>query len=341
MAQTGTFGGFDFDVEVFGDYMAEQNTIDTSIEASGIIKDDPSIMGLIGEKGNVATIPFYTELDATADKPLNNDGKTDNTPTEVTGNKQTTMLIQRMKAWKAQDFTKELTGANPMQHIANQVTHYYQQVWQNVLMTITDAALSTTDLKKHIYDITKVGDGKVTPESLIYAQEAAFGDHAMSGGLLIMHSTVFAKYQAANLVEFEKYTTPGALSQASPLARIGGMVVIVNNAFTTASVTDASINGGKATTAYKTYVLGEGSFVGCRKTNYEKPYYTDYDPESKAGIQKLYTKEGRVIHPNGMSFKVDNVAEASPNDTELGAKANWERRMKLENIRIGQMLSLG
>ena len=60
MAQTGTFGGFDFDVEVFGDYMAEQNTIDTSIEASGIIKDDPSIMGLIGEKGNVATIPSWT-----------------------------------------------------------------------------------------------------------------------------------------------------------------------------------------------------------------------------------------------------------------------------------------
>lgn len=91
------------------------------------------------------------------------------------------MLIQRMKAWKSQDFTKELTGANPMQHIANQVTHYYQQVWQNVLMIITDAVLSTTDLKKHIYDITKVGDGKVTTESLIYAQEAAFGDHAMSG----------------------------------------------------------------------------------------------------------------------------------------------------------------
>lgn len=45
-----TFGGFPFDVEVFGDYMAEQNTIDTSIEASGIIKDDASIMGLIGEK---------------------------------------------------------------------------------------------------------------------------------------------------------------------------------------------------------------------------------------------------------------------------------------------------
>ena len=42
-----------------------------------------------------------------------------------------------------------------------------------------------------------------------------------------------------------------------------------------------------------------------------------------------------------MSFKQDNVSGASPTDAELSAKANWERRMKLENIRIGQMLSLG
>lgn len=341
MAQSDNFGGMPFDVEVFGDYMAEQNTIDTSIEASGIIKDDPSIMGLIGEKGNVATLPFYTELDATADKPLNNDGKTDNTPSEITGNKQTTMLIQRMKAWKAQDFTKELTGANPMQHVADQVAHYYRQVWQNVLMTITDAVLSTADLKKHVYDITKIDDGKVVPESLIYAQQAAFGDKSMGNGLLIMNSIVYAKYLAANLVEFEKYTASGALSQPATLARIGGMVVIRNDSFTTTSVTDSAINSGTATPAYKTYIIGEGSFIGCRKNNYENPYYTDYDPEDKAGVQKLYTKEGRVIHPNGMSFKVDNVAEASPKDTELSATKNWERRMKLENIRIGQMISLG
>lgn len=337
MPRPGTFGGFDFDVEVFSDYMAEQNTIDTSIIASGILREDPSIMGLIGDHGNVATIPFYTELDATADAPLNNDGKTDNTPSEVTGNKQTTMLIQRMKAWKAQDFTKELTGADPMQHIAQQVTHYWQQAWQDVMMKETDAVLSVSDLSKHIYDITKVGDGKVTPESLIYAQEAAFGDRGMNNGLLVMHSTVFAKYQAANLVEFEKYTVPGALSNPSPLARIGGMVVIVNNAYTTTKVS----GGSGQIDAYKTYIFGEGSFIGCRKTNYENPYYTDYDPEKKAGIQTLYTKEGRVMHPNGMSFKADNVTGESPTDAELSAKANWEKRMKLENIRIGQMISLG
>ena len=108
-----TFGGFPFDVEVFGDYMAEQNTINTNIIASGVIREDASIMSLIGEKGNVATIPFYTELDANASPALNNDGNTNNEPTDISGSKQTCMLIQRMKAWKAQDFTRELTGAKP------------------------------------------------------------------------------------------------------------------------------------------------------------------------------------------------------------------------------------
>lgn len=338
MARTGTFGGFDFDVEVFGDYMAEQNTIDTSIIASGILKDDASIMGLIGEKGNVATIPFYTELDASADAPLNNDGNTDNTPSTISGKKQTCMLIQRMKAWKAQDFTKELTGADPMTHIANQVTHYWQQAWQNVLMNEVDAVLGVSDLSKHIYDISAIGDGKVDATSLMYAQQAAFGDAAASGGLIVLNSMVLAKYKALQLVEFDKYTVEnGGVRNEIVLPHIGGMVVLTNDKYTTTTVTADS---GKVT-AYKTYLLGTGSFVGCRKTNYENAYYTDYDPEKNAGIQTLYTKEGRVMHPNGMSFKADNVAAESPTDKELSAKANYELKMKAENVKIGQMISLG
>ena len=337
MAQTGTFGGFDFDVEVFGDYMAEQNTINTNIIASGVIREDASIMSLIGEKGNVATIPFYTELDANASPALNNDGNTNNEPTDISGSKQTCMLIQRMKAWKAQDFTRELTGAKPMEHIAQQVTHFYQQVWQKELMTEVDAVLQNTDMSSHIYDITKNDNSKVDAETILYAQQAAFGDTASSGGLIVLHSMILAKYKALQLVDYDKYTFNDALRTEVTLPRIGGMTILVNDAATKASVTLSS----GATTAYNTYFLGVGSFVGCRKTNYENPYYTDYDPEEKAGIQKLYTKEGRVIHPNGFSFKADNVTGASPATTDLAKKANWERKFKPENIKIGKMVSLG
>ena len=124
MPRTGTFGGFVFDPEVFADYMAEQPTWSNAIIASGILQEDATIMDLIGTKGNVATLPFYKAINADDYEPLNNDGLTDNTPEEIEGGKQTAMLIQRMKAWKAKDFTKELTGADPIQHIGNSVTNY-------------------------------------------------------------------------------------------------------------------------------------------------------------------------------------------------------------------------
>ena len=141
MPRTGLFGGFPFDPEVFSDYMAEQPTWNDAIIASGIITEDPTIMDLIGTKGNVATLPFYTAIDADVAQPLNNDGLTNNVPVEIAGAKQTAMLIQRMKAWKAKDFTRELTGANPLQHVANSVAGYYRQVWTAELMNIINTVM--------------------------------------------------------------------------------------------------------------------------------------------------------------------------------------------------------
>lgn len=147
MPRTGTFGGFSFDPEVFSDYMSEQPTWNDRILASGILVQDQTIMDLIGTKGNVATLPFYVPIDEDESHALNNDGETDNTPTEISGKKQTCMLTQRMKAWKSQDFTKELTGADPMTHVANSVAGFYRQVRTRDLMAIVDAVLSLDGMK--------------------------------------------------------------------------------------------------------------------------------------------------------------------------------------------------
>ena len=138
MARTGNFGGFAFDEEVFTGMMQEADYWTTPIIASGIVQQDSSIMDLIGEHGNVATIPIYKPIDANESgmEALNNDGETNNTPVEISGDKQTCMLIQRMKAFKAKDFTKELTGADPMTLIRNKIAGYYGQVWEKELMNI-------------------------------------------------------------------------------------------------------------------------------------------------------------------------------------------------------------
>ena len=340
MPRTGTFGGFAFDPEVFSGYMAEQPTWNDAIINSGILVQDSTIMDLIGEKGNVATLPFYVPIDEAESQALNNDGETDNTPVEISGKKQTAMLIQRMKAWKAQDFTKELTGADPMTHVANSVAGFYRQTRVRDLMAIVDAVLSLKGMENHITDLSEqTGTGAVTDTNkvdettLIFAQQKALGDSSDKMGLLFLHSHMYAKYKALGLVDYNKYTVTNALAGDVNLPSIGGFIPVVSDRFTA----DTS----KQNVVYKTYMIGAGSILTCPKNNYEDPYYADYDPETKAGIRKLYTKQGYVLHPNGFSIAQDKVAKESPTNAELGNKANWSLVYNHKNIRMGMIKSNG
>lgn len=340
MPRTGLFGGFPFDPEVFADYVAEQPTWNDAILASGIIAEDQTIMNLIGSEGNVATLPFYQAIDAdaTGNGPLNNDGLTNNVPVEIAGDKQTAMLIQRMKAWKAKDFTKELTGADPMQHVANSVAGYYRQVWTAELMNIIDTIMSLSAMSGHVTDLSASGstvtdDNKIGETTLIYAEQKALGDAADNFGLIVAHSMVVARYKALGLVDYVKYSDPNGLQREINLPTVGGLVLAQSDRYTV----DASGSVPK----YKTTIIGAGSVLSARKTNYEDPYYTDYDPETAAGVQKLYTKEGRVLHPNGFDLAVGNIATESPTRVELGTAANWSLKFNPKNIRIGQIISNG
>lgn len=338
MPRTGTFGGFVFDPEVFADYMAEQPTWSNAIIASGILQEDATIMNLIGSEGNVATLPFYKAMDIKDYEPYNNDGLTDNVPKEIAGGKQTAMLIQRMMAWKAQDFTKELTGADPLQHIANSVNNYYQQVWEAELMNIVGTIMSLEDMKNHVMDISATGGtvadaNKIDETTMIYAQQKALGDMANGFGLAIMNSYILARYQALGLVEYAKYNNANGLTQEVNLPTINGLVVVTSDRFTVDATGDVP--------KYKTLIVGRGALLTARKTNYNEPYYTDYDPESRAGIEKLYTKEGRVLHPNGFDLNVKNIANESPTKEELGTSDNWTLAFNEKNIKIGQIISNG
>lgn len=340
MPRTGTFGGFAFDPEVFSGYMAEQPTWNDVIINSGILVQDSTIMDLIGEKGNVATLPFYVPIDEAESQALNNDGETDNTPVEISGKKQTAMLIQRMKAWKAQDFTKELTGADPMTHVANSVAGFYRQTRVRDLMAIVDAVLSLKGMENHVKDIAETtGTGAVTDANkvdettLIFAKQQALGDSSDNMGLLFLHSYMYAKYQALGLVDYNKYTVTNALAGDVNLPSINGFIPVVSDRYT--------VDISKTNPVYKTYMIGAGAFLTCDKTNYEDPHYADYDPETKAGIRKLYTKQGYVLHPNGFSIDQNKVAKESPTNAELGNKANWSLVYNHKNIRMGMIKSNG
>ena len=341
MARTGLFGGFYFDEEVFTDMMQEAEYWSNPILASGIVRQDQSIIDKIGAKGNVATLPIYTPLNIHDENmaALNNDGETNNTPQTIAGNKQTCMMIQRMKAFKAQDFTKELTGADPMTQIKSRIQNYYTQVWEDELMNIANAVMGVTALSDHVTNLA-ITTGTVAEKNLINettmidAEQAALGDMAGGLGLAVMHSKIYAAYQKLGLVEYEKYVTQGAIKQDIKLPTINGKRVLVTDYYTV----DASAPGYPV---YKTYLFGEGAFLSADKTNYENQYTTNYDPETTAGVDKFYTKQGKVLHPNGLSLAVDNIAKESPTKAELGTSTNWSLKFNPKNVKIGMIKSNG
>ena len=341
MARTGNFGGFVFDEEVFASMMQEQDFWRNEIAASGIVQQDSTIMELIGSKGNVATIPIYKPLNIFEEgmAALNNDGETNNTPVEISGDKQTCMLIQRMKAFKAKDFTKELTGADPLGLIKTKIAHYYTQVWENELMNIANAVLGVAGLSDHVTDLAitsgTVGEANLMNETtMIDAEQAALGDMAGGLGLVIMHSKIFAKYKKLGLVEYGKYTVGNVLRQDIELPTINGKIPLVTDYYTV----DTSVAGFPV---YKTYLFGEGAFLSAEKKNYENQYTTNYDPETSAGIDKFYTKQGKVLHPNGLSLAVDNIAKESPTLAELGNADNWGLKFNHKNVKMGLIKTNG
>lgn len=341
MARTGLFGGFYFDEEVFADMMLESDYWSNPILASGIVREDSTIMDLIGSKGNVATIPMWKPINIHDEnmEALNNDGMTNNVPQTISGDKQTCMMIQRMKAFQAKDFTKELSGADALTHIKGKIHNYYTQVWEDELMNIADTVLSVSGLSDHVTDLsvksgTVAAKNKITETTLIDAEQQALGDMAGGLGLLIMHSKIYAAYKKLGLVEFDKYTVGNVIQQAVELPRIGGKLVKVTDYYTIDSSTPNF-------PIYKTYMFGEGAFLSCDKNNYENPYTTDYDPETNAGTDKFYTKQGKVLHPNGLSLAVDNIAKESPTKAELGTKENWLLKFNHKNVKMGVIKSNG
>ncbi|MCI8285377.1 MAG: hypothetical protein HFE90_08975 [Firmicutes bacterium] len=341
MARTGLFGGFYFDEEVFTDMMREEQYWSNPIMASGIVRQDASIMTAIGASGNVATIPIYTPINIhdTNMAALNNDGLTDNTPQEISGSRQTCMLIQRMKAFKAKDFTKELTGADPMSHIKASIQSYYTQVWEDELMNIANGILGVSVLSDHITDLsvttgTVADKNKINEHTIIDAEAAALGDMAGGLGLAIMHSRIYASFKKLDLVEYEKYVTQGAIKQDIQLPTINGKRVLVTDYYTVDTTVEQF-------PVFKTYLFGEGAFLSCDKNNYENQYTTDYDPETAAGTDMFYTKQGKVLHPNGLSLATDNIAKESPTKAELATTENWSLKFNPKNVKIGMIKSNG
>lgn len=335
--RTGEVNGFYFDPELFAEEMQEATTLNNALLASGVVVYDKVLDEMLGSKGNVGTVPYFKNIDNETDA-LNDDGETDNTPGTLSGSKQTFMAIARMKAWKENTYTRYLTGASPLQNLANNlVKPYWRNQWEKELYSIIKGVLGVAGMANHKTNLSittgTIGDAnKVGLTTHIELGQKAKGDKRAQFSLFICHSVVATRYKTLELIENKKYFIP-ELNETVELPTLNDMVVLETDTGTV----DASVTGYPV---YHSYMLGRGVILTTDKKVY-MPYNVAYDPETDGGVEKLYTKQAKVFHPNGFSIKADNIAKESPTRTELSTAANWELKVDNKLITIAEIISNG
>jgi len=336
MAMTGTFGGFNFDAEVFTGYTNEPDPINSLLIDSQVFRPaSKEISSSLNEKSTVTTIPYYT---AFAGEALNDDGGTDNNPVTTSGKKMSVMGYLRMKAWKEQDFTIEVTHSNDLANVARSIGKYQAKCNQSSALSILSAIEGVSEFSSHVTNIAVTTadtdvttSNKLTTEVAMDAMQKALGDHKDEFKVWFMHSSVandLAKQGLANDVTI-KYK---AMTGSPIIHEFAGLPIIEDDTMT------VTLNATTGKLEYHTYLMGTGAFITCpiaRKT----PNYVDYDPITTGGVEMLFNKWGRLIHPYGFSFKASNIAKESPTDAQLGTSANWEMSYESKNIPIASFIT--
>lgn len=317
----GTFGGFPFDPEVYQGFVDQEATFSDSILASGILASDQSLAASLDNGSPMGTIRFYNPLDPDTDAPLVRDGTNDNVPTEISGGKQSWIRIDRMKAWKATELTRELTAADPMAAVARNTGRYWRMYKQSLLVKLVDSVLGLPGLANH--NLT-VKTGGVTANQLIDVQQSALGDFSSTFGLLVVHSKILAEYKKLGLLNYNKYVITNVLQNEVSLPTINGLVVVEN---------DRGTDDG---TNYNSFLLGQGSVLTA-DPKVITPDYTEYNAAKAGGTDILYNNRSFILHPNGVSFDGDKIDKPTPTDDEFTNKANWALKFDHKNVRMGKI----
>lgn len=342
-----TYLNFPFDEEVFVHSWEEApDPTKTAMIDSGALVEDGLIATQLQSEGCLYSVPFYSPLSG---EPVNYDGATDITAAEPKGGSQTGVVYGRGKGFTARNFASELSGADPLGHIAVSVGKYWAKQRQNTLLMILKAIFNITgasgDKKKwhdeHILDLSSSTATAYTigATDLNDLATQALGDNKSLFSLAIMHSNVAKTLENLQILEYWKYTDQNGIQRPTALASVNGYTVIIDDGVPVDTVGGSGAN--KELKTYTTYLLGEGS-IRTAKGRVDVPAEVYRDPAKNGGQDTLYTRIRETIHPNGFSFITPSADWTnSPTDAQLSATANWSLAFEPKAIPIAKLVTNG
>lgn len=292
--------------EVFNPYVVEKTTELSALYQSGIVASSDELNSLALSGGRLINMPYWNDLDG-EDEVLSDINALD--VERITSGQDIAVLLMRGKAWSVNDLAKALSGDDPMQVIGQLVAGYWARRMQAAILSILEGVFAAPSMAPNVYNT----DVRIDSDNMILASQC-LGDAKSKLTGYLMHSAVEADLARQDLIDFTKDST-GSIE----IPTYFGKPVIVDDGCPVA-------NG-----VYTTYIFGQGA-IGYGEG--AAPVPTETTRDALSGDDILINRRHFILHPRGVRWLDQVVADRSPTNAELANPANWLRVYDAKNVRM-------
>ena len=292
--------------EVFNPYVVEKTTELSALYQSGIVASSDELNSLALSGGRLINMPYWNDLDG-EDEVLSDINALD--VERITSGQDIAVLLMRGKAWSVNDLAKALSGDDPMQVIGQLVAGYWARRMQAAILSILEGVFAAPSMAPNVYNT----DVRIDSDNMILASQC-LGDAKSKLTGYLMHSAVEADLARQDLIDFTKDST-GSIE----IPTYFGKPVIVDDG---CPVADG---------VYTTYIFGQGA-IGYGEG--AAPVPTETTRDALSGDDILINRRHFILHPRGVRWLDQAVADRSPTNAELANPANWLRVYDAKNVRM-------
>lgn len=321
-----------FDPDVYMSYVQENRPDKNAFIASGVAVTNTQLQQRATGDGDITTLPYWKDLDATTENISSDDPAVYATPDKITTGKMVARRAHLNKAWQTANLVGAVLGADdPMRQIATRTAAYWDQrfadrIQKTVLgIYLDNIAANSGDMT---FDISTQDGANATAANRFnfggfVDAIATMGESDDQLAMLGVHPRTMAQMRKNQEIDFIQDTETGIL-----IPTYNGKRVFVDKKLPV-------IAGTTSGSRYVSVLYGSGA-IGYGMALPSRPVATEYNElaGNGAGVETLVERKQWIIHPEGYKWTESSVAGRSPTVAEVALAANWDRVFNRENIKL-------
>lgn len=307
---------------IFTGYIQQLTEDKSRLIQSGAVARSPVIDQFLAGGGLTFNVPSFRDLDGSDADRVSTDsphaeftgGVATPDPQKIETDTEVGIRLSRNQSWSSADLAAALAGPDPMSAIGERVAAYWTRRLQLILVAVMNGVIAdntANDSGDYTNDISGAsyvaGVTDFSAEAFIDTT-LTMGDSMEDTGMLMVHSTVYARMKKNNLIDF----IPDARGEVQIATFQGREILIDDGLPVTGSVYDSWLFGGGAVQ------MGAGS----------AKVPTEIEREAGAGNgggqEILYSRQEWTLHPTGHAY-TGTTPDGGPTNAVLDDAASWNR----------------